>query len=103
MILVIICGYSFLGNAALLGPGPYLTLWSQLFNISPADASSLISYPNLAYGFSSFFLVPLYLKIGRRPVMLGSMLAVSPVDVTPRSLTDLVYIVHCWPSWLFTG
>ncbi|KAI2611892.1 MFS general substrate transporter [Hypoxylon sp. NC1633] len=74
-ILVIICAYSFLGNAALLGPGPYLTLWSELFNISPADASTLISYPNLAYGFSSIFLVPLYLKIGRRPVMLGSLLA----------------------------
>ncbi|KAI1379889.1 MFS general substrate transporter [Hypoxylon crocopeplum] len=75
MILVIICCYSFLGNAALLGPGPYLTLWSELFDISPGDASTLISYPNLAYGFSSFFLVPLYLKVGRRPVMLGSMLA----------------------------
>ncbi|KAL7621063.1 hypothetical protein AAE478_008375 [Parahypoxylon ruwenzoriense] len=74
-ILVIMCAYSFLGNAALLGPGPYLTLWSELFDISPGDASTLISYPNLAYGFSSFFLVPLYLKIGRRPVMLGSLLA----------------------------
>ncbi|KAI0116650.1 MFS general substrate transporter [Hypoxylon sp. NC0597] len=74
-ILVIMCFYSFLGNAALLGPGPYLTLWSQMFGISPGDASSLISYPNLAYGFSSLILVPLYLKIGRRPVMLGSMLA----------------------------
>ncbi|KAI0003948.1 putative MFS transporter [Xylariaceae sp. FL0662B] len=75
MILVVICAYSFLGNSALLGPGPYLTLWSEIFNVSQADASTLISYPNLAYGFSSFFLVPLYLKIGRRPVMLGSLLA----------------------------
>ncbi|KAI2634830.1 MFS general substrate transporter [Hypomontagnella submonticulosa] len=75
MILVILCLYSFLGNSALLGTGPYLTLWSEIFGISPAEASTLISYPNLAYGFSSFFLVPLYLKIGRRPVMLGSMLA----------------------------
>ncbi|OTA97589.1 hypothetical protein M434DRAFT_65421 [Hypoxylon sp. CO27-5] len=74
-ILVIMCFYSFLGNAALLGPGPYLTLWSQTFGISPGEASTLISYPNLAYGFSSLILVPLYLKIGRRPVMLGSMLA----------------------------
>ncbi|KAI0172602.1 MFS general substrate transporter [Hypoxylon sp. FL1284] len=74
-ILVIICTYSFLGNSALLGPGPYLNLWSELFNVSQAEASTLISYPNLAYGFGSFFLVPLYLKIGRRPVMLGSLLA----------------------------
>ncbi|KAI1760592.1 MFS general substrate transporter [Hypoxylon sp. FL1150] len=75
MILVIVCLYSFLGNAALLGTGPYLTLWSEVFGITQAQASTLISYPNLAYGFGSFFLVPLYLKIGRRPVMLGSLLA----------------------------
>ncbi|KAI1408295.1 MFS general substrate transporter [Hypoxylon sp. FL1857] len=74
-ILVIMSFYSFLGNAILLGPGPYLTLWSETFGISPGDASTLISYPNLAYGFSSLILVPLYLKIGRRPVMLGSLLA----------------------------
>ncbi|XDG07495.1 hypothetical protein ABKA04_007110 [Annulohypoxylon sp. FPYF3050] len=70
-ILVIMCGYSFLGNSALLGPGPYLTLWSEIFDISPGDASTLISYPNLAYGFSSLLLVPLYLKFGRRPFIAG--------------------------------
>ncbi|KAH9895336.1 putative MFS transporter [Xylariomycetidae sp. FL2044] len=75
MILVVICCYSFLGNSALLGVGPYITLWSELFRVTPAEASTLISYPNLAYGFSSLVLVPLYLRIGRRPVMLGSMLA----------------------------
>ncbi|KAI1496238.1 putative MFS transporter [Biscogniauxia marginata] len=75
MILVVVCCYSFLGNSALVGVGPYITLWSEVFHVSPADASALISYPNLAYGFSSLILVPLYLKIGRRPVMLGSMLA----------------------------
>ncbi|KAI1852920.1 hypothetical protein JX265_012948 [Neoarthrinium moseri] len=74
MILIICCLYSFLGNAALLGPAPYITLFSELFEVSPAEASGLISYPNLAYGFGSLFLVPLYLKYGRRPVMLGSML-----------------------------
>jgi predicted MFS family arabinose efflux permease len=77
MILVIICVYSFLGNSALLGVGPYITLWSEIFHISQAEASTLISYPNLAYGLGSWLLVPLYLKLGRRPVMLGSMLAVS--------------------------
>ncbi|KAI3316478.1 putative MFS transporter [Xylariaceae sp. AK1471] len=75
MILVIICVYSFLGNSALLGVGPYITLWSEIFNVSQAEASTLISYPNLAYGLGSWILVPLYLKFGRRPVMLGSMVA----------------------------
>ncbi|KAI0975496.1 putative MFS transporter [Xylaria arbuscula] len=75
VILVIICLYSFLGNSALLGVGPYITLWSEVFDVSQADASSLISYPNLAYGLTSWILVPLYLRFGRRPVMLGSMIA----------------------------
>ncbi|KAI1343482.1 MFS general substrate transporter [Xylariaceae sp. FL0016] len=74
MILVIICFYSFLGNSALLGPGPYLTLWSEIFQVTASDASTLVTYPNLVYGFASFIMVPLYLKFGRRPVMLGSML-----------------------------
>ncbi|KAH6645078.1 putative MFS transporter [Truncatella angustata] len=74
IILVICCAYSFLGNAFLLGPAPYITLFSEIFDITPAQASGLISYPNLAYGFGSLVLVPLYLKFGRRPVMLGSML-----------------------------
>lgn len=77
MILVIICLYSFIGNSALLGVGPYITLWSEIFDVSQADASTLISYPNLVYGLTSWLLVPLYLRFGRRPVMLGSMLAVS--------------------------
>ncbi|KAI0134011.1 major facilitator superfamily domain-containing protein [Xylariales sp. AK1849] len=74
MILIISCTYSFLGNATLLGPSPYITLFSNEFGVSPATASGLMAYPNLAYGFGSMILVPLYLKIGRRPVMLGSML-----------------------------
>ncbi|KAK8099745.1 uncharacterized protein PG998_012986 [Apiospora kogelbergensis] len=74
MILVICCAYSFLGNATLIGPSPYIALFSKEFGVSPTKASTLISYPNLAYGFGSLFLVPLYLKFGRRPVMLGSML-----------------------------
>lgn len=73
MILVICSIYSFLGNAATLGPSVYITLWAKQFNVTPAVASNLISYPNLAFGFSSLILVPLYLKYGRRPVMLGSM------------------------------
>ncbi|KAK8068322.1 MFS transporter [Apiospora saccharicola] len=74
MILIICCAYSFLGNATLVGPSPYISLFAKEFGVSPTKASTLISYPNLAYGFGSLFLVPLYLKFGRRPVMLGSML-----------------------------
>ncbi|KAJ3561322.1 hypothetical protein NPX13_g8992 [Xylaria arbuscula] len=74
-ILIIVCLYSFLGNSALLGVGPYITLWSEEFNVSQAEASSLISYPNLAYGLTCWLLVPLYLRFGRRPVMLVSLLA----------------------------
>ena len=77
MILIIVCLYSFLGNSALLGVGPYINLWSKEFNVTQAEASSLISYPNLAYGLTCWLLVPLYLRFGRRPVMLVSLLAVS--------------------------
>lgn len=73
MILVICSFYSFLSNAALIGPSPYIDLWAEEFGISPTKASELISYPNLAFGFGSLIFVPLYLKIGRRPVMLLSL------------------------------
>ncbi|KAF2223695.1 major facilitator superfamily domain-containing protein [Elsinoe ampelina] len=73
-ILIICSLYSFLGCAALLGPAVYIGLFAQEFNISPTVASGLVSYPNLIYGFGSLLLVPCYLKFGRRPVMLGSML-----------------------------
>jgi len=51
MILVIICLYSLLGNTALTGVSPYIVLWAGIFGISPTEASNLITYPNLAYGF----------------------------------------------------
>ncbi|GAP88961.1 putative MFS transporter [Rosellinia necatrix] len=73
MILIICSFYSFLANAALIGPSPYIDLWAKEFDISPTKASELISYPNLAFGFGSLIFVPLYLKIGRRPVMLISL------------------------------
>ncbi|KAF2175710.1 putative MFS transporter [Zopfia rhizophila CBS 207.26] len=74
LILVVCSLYSFLGNTALLGPSVYIGLYSELFGITPTKASDLVSYPNLAFGFGSLFLVPLYLKFGRRPIMLGSMI-----------------------------
>jgi len=73
-IILIICSfYSFLGNSAVLGPSVYIGIYSAEFGVTPSTASGLISYPSLAYGFGSLLLVPLYLKIGRRPVMLGSL------------------------------
>lgn len=54
MILVIVSLYSFLGNSSLLGPSVYIGLYSEEFGVSPAKASGLISYPNLAYGFGTF-------------------------------------------------
>lgn len=73
-ILAICAVYSFLGNSALLGPSVYISIYAEEFNVSPTLASHLISYANLAFGFGSLFLVPLYHKIGRRPVMLASLL-----------------------------
>ncbi|KAK5053952.1 hypothetical protein LTR84_001914 [Exophiala bonariae] len=56
MILCICAAYSFLGNSALLGPSVYIGIYSELFSITPAKASGLVSYPNLAYGFGSLVL-----------------------------------------------
>lgn len=82
-----------MGNSALTGPSVYITIYSEEFGISSAEASGLISYANLAFGFGmsqkrngfvyfysmfsgSLLLVPMYLKIGRRPVTLLSMVTV---------------------------
>ncbi|PSN72374.1 MFS general substrate transporter [Corynespora cassiicola Philippines] len=73
LILLVVSIYSFLANSALLGPSVYIALYAELFHITPTKASDLVNYPNLAFGFGSLILVPLYLKFGRRPVMLGSL------------------------------
>ena len=75
-ILVCVSLYSFLGNSALLGPSVYLVNFAMEFNIGVNKASGLVSYPNLAFGFGSLLLVPLYHKFGRRPVLLGSLVFV---------------------------
>ncbi|KAB5583232.1 major facilitator superfamily domain-containing protein, partial [Coniochaeta sp. 2T2.1] len=72
-ILVVVSLYSFLGNSALLGPAVYLVNFAMEFGIEVNKASGLVSYPNLAFGFGSLLLVPLYHKIGRRAVLLGSL------------------------------
>jgi hypothetical protein len=69
--------YSLLGNAANTGPAPYIGLFIEEFYIGPTVASGLVSYPNLAYGFGTLLLVPAYMKFGRRPVMLVSIVIVS--------------------------
>ncbi|CAK7209739.1 hypothetical protein SBRCBS47491_000543 [Sporothrix bragantina] len=73
MILVVCALYSFLSNSALLGPSVYIGIFAEEFGIEANQAANLISYANLAFGFGSLILVPLYHKIGRRPVMLGSL------------------------------
>lgn len=73
LILAVCAAYSFLGNSALLGPSVYIGIYAEEFGIAPGIASNIISYANLAFGFGSLILVPLYHKIGRRPVMLASM------------------------------
>jgi len=80
VILILVSVYSFLGNSALTGPAVYIGIYAEQFKISPAIASGLISYPNLAYGFGSLILVPAYLKFGRRIVMLVSIALVSLGD-----------------------
>ncbi|KAJ2986814.1 hypothetical protein NUW58_g4851 [Xylaria curta] len=65
MILIICSFYSFLANAALIGPSPYIDLWAQEFDISPTQASELISYPNLAFGFGSLIFVPLGIEVNQ--------------------------------------
>lgn len=82
LILVICSLYSFLSNSALLGPSVYIGIYIQEFGVTPTAASDLVSYANLAFGFGSLLMVPLYHKIGRRPVMLASLLLVRNVDST---------------------
>ncbi|KAK7744456.1 hypothetical protein SLS53_003340 [Cytospora paraplurivora] len=74
MILATCAAYSFLGNSALLGPSVYISLFAEDFGITATKASGLISYANLAFGFGCLLLVPMYHKIGRRPVMLFSLI-----------------------------
>ena len=51
MILIIVSLYSFLGNSALVGPSVYLEIYAEEFGISVTEASGLVSYPNLVFGF----------------------------------------------------
>lgn len=73
MILVICSLYSFFSNTALLGPAVYITIFAEELHVSPVAASELVSYPTLVYGLGTLITVPMYMKFGRRPVMLGTL------------------------------
>ncbi|RVX67617.1 hypothetical protein B0A52_08146 [Exophiala mesophila] len=74
IILAIVSLYSFLANTSLLGPSVYIGIFMETFEVDPTAASGLISYPNLSFGFGALILVPLFIKIGRRPVLILSMM-----------------------------
>lgn len=74
MILVICSLYSFFSNTALLGPSVYIVIFAQELQVSPVVSSQLISYPTLVYGIGTLVTVPMYMKFGRRPVLLGTLL-----------------------------
>ena len=103
MILIICSLYSFLGNSALLGPSVYIGIFSELFAITPTKASGLISYPNICYGVGTLLTVPAYLKFGRRPVMLGTLLVYTIgliVAATSNTFGGLMAgrIIHAFAS-----
>jgi MFS family permease len=52
----------------------YIGIYIEEFHISPTVASGLVNFPNLSFGFGALILVPLFYKLGRRPIMLLSML-----------------------------
>ncbi|KAJ9626975.1 hypothetical protein H2203_003433 [Taxawa tesnikishii (nom. ined.)] len=95
MILIICSLYSFFGNSALLGPSVYIEIYAEQFGISPTKASGLVSYPNLAYGFGSLLLVPAYLKFGRRPVMLGSLVCFCAGLIGASQCTTYEALMAC--------
>ncbi|KAI1388557.1 putative MFS transporter [Hypoxylon trugodes] len=103
MILIICSFYSFLANSSVIGPSPYIDIWAEEFGISPATASELVSYPNLAFGFGSLILVPLYLKYGRRPVMLFSLVTFAVGLIAASRCTTFSGLmaarcIHCFGS-----
>ncbi|KPM44526.1 hypothetical protein AK830_g2005 [Neonectria ditissima] len=70
IILFLVSVYSFLANGALFGASVYVNYLAELFQKTPNETSRLVTYPNLLFGFGSLIFVPMYHKIGRRPVML---------------------------------
>ncbi|KAI0181747.1 putative MFS transporter [Hypoxylon sp. FL1284] len=103
MILIICSFYSFLGNASIIGPSPYLEIWAAEFDIEASVASELVSYPNLIFGLGSVIFVPLYLKYGRRPVMLFSLVTFAAGLIGASQATTYgglmaARLIHCFGS-----
>ncbi|KXJ87878.1 major facilitator superfamily domain-containing protein [Microdochium bolleyi] len=74
LLLFFVSAYSFMANSTLIGASVYVNFLAQLFGKTPNETSRLVTYPNLLFGFGSLLFVPLYHKIGRRPVMLLSLM-----------------------------
>ncbi|KAL5587224.1 hypothetical protein FOVSG1_012360 [Fusarium oxysporum f. sp. vasinfectum] len=72
-LLLLVSVYSFLANGSLFGPTVYVNYLADKFHKTPNQTSQLTTYPNLLFGFGSLIFVPMYRKIGRRPVMLISL------------------------------
>ncbi|SPQ24199.1 9358e558-0a8f-4d0f-94db-5f2407f087a7 [Thermothielavioides terrestris] len=103
VILFLCCAFSFLGNSALIGPSTYIGPWAAEFGIDTNTAAGLVNYPNLVFGFGNFVLIPLYRKIGRRPVMLMALLAyaagvIGAAEATTFSGLMGARIVHAFGS-----
>ncbi|PVH68349.1 MFS general substrate transporter [Cadophora sp. DSE1049] len=73
-ILFLVSAYSFLANSSLFGASVYVNYLAVRFNKTPDETSRLVTYPNLLFGLGSLVFVPLYHRLGRRPVMLMSLI-----------------------------
>ncbi|KAK4234766.1 hypothetical protein C8A03DRAFT_46971 [Achaetomium macrosporum] len=103
MIMFCCCAFSFLGISALLGPATYIGLWAVEFGVDQNTAAGLVNYPNLVFGFGSIILIPLYRKIGRRPVMLLALVlyaagVIGAAEATTYSGLIGARIVHGFGS-----
>ncbi|GAB1316941.1 Serine/threonine kinase 16 [Madurella fahalii] len=103
LILLVCSLYSFLSNSALLGPSVYISIYAEEFQITPNEASNLVSYANLAFGFGSLLLVPAYHKFGRRPIMLASLITycaglLACSQVTTYTGLMVARVIHCFGS-----
>ncbi|KAH8587359.1 major facilitator superfamily domain-containing protein [Bisporella sp. PMI_857] len=72
--LFLVSAYSFLANSSLLGASVYVNHLAHVFSKTPNETSRLVTYPNLLFGFGSLIFVPMYHRLGRRPVMLMSII-----------------------------
>lgn len=103
IILFCCCAFSFLGNSATIGPSTYVGPWAAEFGVDTNTAAGLVNYPNLVYGFGNLIMIPLYRKIGRRPVMLMALVAyaagvIGAAEATTFSGLMGARIVHGFAS-----